>query len=383
MSTTVANPVSAPPAKKKSTFWTFHNVMLKLHLWLGLASALFLLILGITGAIIAFEPEADRWLHPSLWYVTPAEQMLPEAQLIDAVEQRFAPLRVRSVTLPRTRDLAHVMIISEAGKPVTDIRAAQRVWVNPYNAAILGERTGMPRSLQILAAIHQFHLHMAMGDVGTLVLSIASAILAAETILGLFVWWKLKRATISFRGSWFRVCFDAHSALGIYSALFVLMIAFTGCLIGFEFAEPMIFKLTHSRPYLTQRPPKSTPGTGTVSVDQAVTIARQALPEAIAVTTIQLPSTPTAAFIIGLRVPEETSEATHSNVWVDQYSGEVLRKQNFATDSSGYRAIRFNRSLHTGDVWGVTGHAIMGLTSLLLVVMVVTGVIIWWKKLAV
>ncbi|HZQ92335.1 MAG TPA: PepSY-associated TM helix domain-containing protein, partial [Terriglobales bacterium] len=212
---------------------------------------------------------------------------------------------------------------------------------------------------------------------------IASAVLAAETLLGLIVWWRLKRASINFRGSWFRICFDAHSALGIYSAIFVLLVALTGCVIGFEFVEPLIFKLTHSQPYLTQRPPKSTPGPGLVTVDQAIAIARRALPAATAVTTIQLPATPTASYVIGLRVPEETSEATHSSVWVDQYSGAVLRTQNFLTDSLGYRVIRFNRSLHTGDVWGVTGHALMGLTSLLLVIMVVTGTIIWWKKLAV
>ncbi len=385
MSTTVAHNLPAgPPRSAKSSFWTFHNVALKLHLWLGLASALFLLVLGLTGAIIAFEPEADRWLHPGLWYVKPAGQTLPEAQLVHNVEQRFAPAKVRTVMLPRYPGLAQVMLLGDPGRTgAPDLREGRRVFVNPYDGSVLGERTGMPRSQRVLAAIHQLHLHMAMGETGTLILSIASAVLAAETLLGLIVWWRLKRASINFRGSWFRICFDAHSALGIYSAIFVLLVALTGCVIGFEFVEPLIFKLTHSQPYLTQRPPKSTPGPGLVTVDQAIAIARRALPAATAVTTIQLPATPTASYVIGLRVPEETSEATHSSVWVDQYSGAVLRTQNFLTDSLGYRVIRFNRSLHTGDVWGVTGHALMGLTSLLLVIMVVTGTIIWWKKLAV
>jgi uncharacterized iron-regulated membrane protein len=45
--------------------------------------------------------------------------------------------------------------------------------------------------------------------------------------------------------------------------------------------------------------------------------------------------------------------------------------------------IRFNRSIHTGDIWGLTGHIIMSLTSVVLLIMVATGVVIWWKKLAV
>ena len=36
----------------------------------------------------------------------------------------------------------------------------------------------------------------------------------------------------------------------------------------------------------------------------------------------------------------------------------------------------------TGDVLGTPTHILMSLSSLLLVVMAVTGVVIWWKKLA-
>jgi uncharacterized iron-regulated membrane protein len=83
-----------------------------------------------------------------------------------------------------------------------------------------------------------------------------------------------------------------------------------------------------------------------------------------------------------LRVPEETSGSAHSSVVVDQFSGKPLAVHNFLTDSQGYRWIRFNRSIHTGDIGGLAGHIIMSLSSLLLVVMVLTGVVIWLKKLA-
>jgi uncharacterized iron-regulated membrane protein len=84
-----------------------------------------------------------------------------------------------------------------------------------------------------------------------------------------------------------------------------------------------------------------------------------------------------------LRVPEETSGSAHSSITVDQYSGAVLEVHNFLTDSKGYRWIRFNRSIHTGDIGGLAGHIVMSLSSLLLAAMVITGFVIWWKKLAV
>ena len=96
-----------------------------------------------------------------------------------------------------------------------------------------------------------------------------------------------------------------------------------------------------------------------------------------------LPLGPKALFVIVMRVPEETSGSAHSTVAVDQYSGNVLQVHDFLTDSLGYRWIRFNRSIHTGDIWGLPGHIIASVSSLLLVAMVITGLVIWWKKLAV
>ena len=84
-----------------------------------------------------------------------------------------------------------------------------------------------------------------------------------------------------------------------------------------------------------------------------------------------------------MRVPEETSETVHSIVTIDQYSGKVLRVSDYMKDSLGYRVIRFNRSIHTGDVFGFPSHIFLSFLSLLLVAMVITGLVIWWKKLAV
>lgn len=95
-----------------------------------------------------------------------------------------------------------------------------------------------------------------------------------------------------------------------------------------------------------------------------------------------LPLNSTGSFVVVMRVPEETSGSPHSDVTVDRYTGRILQVHDFMTESLGYRWIRFNRSIHTGDIGGLPGHIIVSLSSLLLVVMVATGVVIWWKKLA-
>jgi uncharacterized iron-regulated membrane protein len=42
-----------------------------------------------------------------------------------------------------------------------------------------------------------------------------------------------------------------------------------------------------------------------------------------------------------------------------------------------------NRAIHTGDIFGLPSRIILSVSSLMLVVMVITGMVIWWKKLAV
>ena len=55
---------------------TAHPILLRIHLWLGIAAAPFLVILGLTGSVIAFENDIDHWLHPALYYVQARPQVL-------------------------------------------------------------------------------------------------------------------------------------------------------------------------------------------------------------------------------------------------------------------------------------------------------------------
>jgi uncharacterized iron-regulated membrane protein len=357
------------------------NVLLKVHLYLGLAAAIFLVILGLTGAIMAFEGDIDHWIHPGLWYVKIGPRALPEADLIRAAEARFAPARVAAVFIFRQPNLVRLM-------QMTDRTV---VYVNPYNGSIQGRTTGSNRTQRTLGMIHQIHLRLtsdtrsSFAPAGKKIISIAGLVLVVLAPTGFTLWFRARRASIHFGGSWFRMCFDAHHAIGIYSALFLFIAAVTGVLIGFDSGEEAIYAMTRSRPPdFRTRPPQSTPQAGAtpIDADRAIEIARGVMPDAT-VAAIQLPLAPKAAYNLQMRVPEETSETVHSTVTIDQFSGQVLKVRDFKTDSQGYRVIRFNRSIHTGDVLGTPTHILVSLSSLLLVAMVVTGIVIWWKRLAV
>jgi len=75
---------------------TARYVVLKVHLYLGLVAALFLLILSATGTVMAFEHDIERWLNPKLWVVTVGQRQLPEDELIGIAQRTFSPARRRS-----------------------------------------------------------------------------------------------------------------------------------------------------------------------------------------------------------------------------------------------------------------------------------------------
>src|SRR5205807_1492757 len=99
------------------------KIVLKTHLYLGLAAAIFLVILGLTGSVMAFEGDIDRWLHPGIWYVKTGPRTLPEQELIRIARERFAPARVLAAHVFREPDVAQVMQMSDGA----------RVFISPYD----------------------------------------------------------------------------------------------------------------------------------------------------------------------------------------------------------------------------------------------------------
>jgi uncharacterized iron-regulated membrane protein len=271
------------------------------------------------------------------------------------------------------------------------------VYLNPYDGRVLGSKVGLTNSDRALGYIHQIHLRLVpnprdvpeLAEIGKIVVSWVGVILLLMVPTGVILWWRGKRLTVKFKVMnfkipWHRVFHDSHQAIGIYAALFLTISSLTGILIGFGFGEKFFYAITRSAPPPRPQPLPSTPvqGARPIMSDQVLDIARQAMPDATPSVMVR-PLRATGSYTVLMRVPEETSEAVHSAVTIDQYSGKVLSVRNYKTESTGYRWIRFNRSIHTGDIFGLASHIVVSLSSLALVAMVITGLVIWWKKLAV
>src|SRR5436190_5143319 len=384
---------------------TMRTIILKVHLYLGLFAATFLVILGVTGSIIAFEEDTELWLHHQLHYVSPAGKELSEGEIIEKVSRAVAPAEVVFAQGFQQPDRTHILLTIERKSSDSQMESGGNwrnwvargggraaVFVNPYDASIVGRYTDVPQNQKILAKIHQFHMRLApdprswapFSNFTRQIVDYSGLALCLLVPTGVILWWRTKRARIRWDTTWFRTCFDIHHAVGIYAAFFLFVAAVTSVVISFESVNHAIYSVTGSAHAWHSGGPGSAPshGAAPTTVDKAIEIARDQIPEA-AFDGIALPRTPGQSFVVLMRVPEEVTPAVHSSVVIDQFSGKPLQVLNFKKDDLAYRIMRLNRAIHTGDVFGVPSRFVASASSLLLVVMTITGLVIWWKKLAV
>jgi uncharacterized iron-regulated membrane protein len=343
------------------------KLLFNLHLYGALGVGIFVVIIGVTGSIMAFEEDIDRLLNPKLFHVAAEGRQVPVAGLLQAAAKAYPGQRVAMMRLPqRPSDPASFTA-----------RGQKQVFLNPYTGAVLGERS----SKTWLSTLHMLHLRLLMGERGATVVAGVTAVLLFLVMSGIYLWWPYKRFTVKWGATASRINFDLHNAAGIYSALFLLALGPTGIVIHFgDDFEKYLHKSAGTQKIGKNIPSVVQPGVKPITPDQAIESALAELPGATA-HMISLPPNPKASYLVWMHFPEDLTPGGRSWVNVDQYSGKAVGFQNSRTVAMATRAITVNRAIHTGDIFGYPTKILVCLSGLMLIVQAITGYSMWWKKL--
>jgi uncharacterized iron-regulated membrane protein len=340
------------------------KLVLNLHLYTALIMGVFIVILGVTGSIMAFEDQIDHVTHPHLFFVTPQARPLALAELATAATRRFPGEEALFFGMSASPNLSYYVAFDSGN-----------VYVDPYTGEVLGVRNGPTW----LSYVHQFHLRLSAGDVGKKFVAWVGVVTLFLLLSGLYLWWPLKRATIKWDAAPKRLWFDVHSAVGIFSLVFLLLLTVTGIVIGFEsVSTPFFFIITHSEPLRTSVRATARPGVVRLTPDQAVDAARAAVPGATPIA-VNVPG-PTGVYRVALRYPEDLTPGGRSRVFVDPYGGAILQAESSRRTAAGTRMVNANRAIHTGDIYGLPSKAVMSIASLMAALQVFSGVMLWWKR---
>jgi uncharacterized iron-regulated membrane protein len=342
------------------------KLILNIHLYLALAAGIFVTILGITGSIMAFEDDLDRLFNRKLFYSEPRGQQLSPAAILESLQKTYPGQRFNMLRLPN----------GPSDSYGTQMRGGQ-IFIDSYTGDIHGIRTGT----SVLQTIHQLHLRLLMGKTGDMIVSSVGAIILFLVISGAYLWWPLKRMTVKPGAQARRFSFDLHNSVGIYSAVFLIILSITGMAIGFDDTlVPWLYKVTNSSPPKRNVPSALQPGATPITADDAIRTASAALPGA-APLMVLVPPPGKASYSVAMHFPEDLTPGGRSWVIVDQFSGKASYVENSRNPPAATGFVIQNRAIHTGDIFGYFSKTVMSLTSLMLVVQVITGYYMWWKKL--
>ena len=349
------------------------RVLFHIHLYTGLVVGLLLSLTGLTGSLLVFSHEIDAWLYPQLLHsrpVAPGQVIIPPDQVLQAIREQEPKATVQFLAPPRKPD----------GVYQAYLKGGRRAQVDPYSGALLGVRspTGHP-----VGFLFDLHTKLLSGDNGEQVVGVGGLLLLLLGVTGVYLWWPKKGLreglTVQWQGSWKRVNWDLHRVGGVLVVVFLSLIALTGAtLVWSQPVTDCTYRITNTppRPKLASRP---RPGKEPLPLADLDSRADAVLPGA-QTTRITLAAKPTATVVIRKKFPRELHPNGMSSVYLDQYSGQVLRVENALQAPAGPRLLNLRYPLHIGQFGGPVMRAVYVLVGLTPAFLFVTGCLMWWNR---
>ncbi|HQQ74659.1 MAG TPA: PepSY-associated TM helix domain-containing protein, partial [Pseudomonadales bacterium] len=146
------------------------QLLVLLHRWFGLFTAVFLFISGLTGAIISWDHELDEWLNPALFNSdTPGERQPPLvlANQLEAIDPR---LQISFLPLHHEEGHALTVFVDRLIEPTTGRlydTGFNQLGLNPVAGAVQDSREWGVISLSrenLLPFLYKLHYSMHIPD---------------------------------------------------------------------------------------------------------------------------------------------------------------------------------------------------------------------------
>jgi uncharacterized iron-regulated membrane protein len=350
----------------------FRKLILQLHLWIGIAAALFLFLAGASGTLLVFQNDLDRALNPRLSRVTASPTTLSLTELKSALERQYPGGVVSSFTLSDAPEIAYVASVQLPASDGVDLA------VDQYTGQVLG----VWDDNRFVRRVLDFHTGLLAGTAGSAFVAWCSVILLFLAASGLFLWWRNKIFGIDFRTSGPKFQFDLHSTIGVISFAFLLAFALTGIIVHWDStARAWAAAMSHLPPVVTD-PKSDSPAADAKPMEaaQLLVLAQAAMPGAHA-SRIDFANSPIAAVLVTMKFPEDHTPAGRTRIYLDAYSGKVLSlTSSRAIPAAISYVTRLNREIHTGDIGGWPTRMVAAVSSLSLPVLAISGPLLWWQR---
>ncbi|HEX2120359.1 MAG TPA: PepSY-associated TM helix domain-containing protein [Thermoanaerobaculia bacterium] len=366
---------------RQTLFW--------LHLAAGVTAGLVILLMSVTGVLLAFERQivafADRDFRAT------------------AAEAAGAPLplsRVLAAAVAAAPDgrPSNVVVRSDRFAPVAVSFGRERtLFVNPYSGAVLGEGgRGVRAFFEANKSLHRWLAMKGEGrERGKAITGAANLAFLFIVLSGLVIWIPRRRTRTGFRNAMlFRRGlrgrardFNWHHVLGIWAFLPLVAIVFSAVVISYPWASRLVYRAFGSTPPEQQQPSTGRGGgkLDLAGLDRLSTVARNEagrVAPAWQSLSVRLPLSANAPVAFALDEGNGGRPDKRSQLMIDARTARVVEHKTYAQQESGQQARSWLRWIHTGEAGGILGQFVAMLASAAAVVLVYTGLALALRRFA-
>lgn len=387
--------MSPPGQALYATIWRW-------HFYAGLFVIPFVLLLAVTGAAYLFKPQVERWEERAFQNLPVAGAVTPQAQ-VDAALTAFPGARLNSYRLPERKGDAAMIHLA-----MPDGRSTRDVFVSPQGK-VLGS---IAPDTRIMEWDKRIHGQLLLGKQGSWLVELAASWAIVLVLSGLYLWWPRGRGLagvvwLRLKGGRRIFWRDLHVVTGFWISGLVLVLLVTGLpwasLWGsaFKAARTEIgwvkgeqdWTLGGEAPsaggndhaghdHATMMLPMPAPAAVKVGLDQIVARAkRENLAFPVLVTPPGAPGMFGAPGAMAWTVRSDAqNRPLRATITYDVTTGRETSREAFADGHVIDRVVGYGIAWHEGQLFGWTNQLIGLLTAIGLIVMAVSGFILWRRR---
>jgi len=420
-----------------------------LHRYTGLAMAGFLIIVGLTGSLLAFNSELEHAITPQLYAVDTGGARLAAAALIARAEALVPTAEVNYLSLGDAESVLASMSprIDAATGKAYELGFDQLI-LNPYTGQELGRRTWGAISegmINLMPFVYKLHFNLALGEIGMWALGITALVWTLDCFVGFYLtlparrkkqglsvrpepfdlaqeslveggtvkpimvrqahherfnytlsnnsfWQRWKPAwLIKWQGSKFRINFDLHRAGGLW--LWMMLLIFAWSSVSMNLWDTVYTKTTQlvfdfHAPW-TDLPKLDKPlEQPAIGWPQALNIAEALMAKTAAEQgfSVEQPiaiwlNREQGVYVYNVRSSRDIQDKQgNTRIFFDANTGEQRLQLLPSGQYNGNTITNWLTALHMANVFGMPYRIFVCVLGLAIIMLSVTGVIIWLRK---
>ncbi|MBG6223132.1 MULTISPECIES: sulfite reductase flavoprotein subunit alpha [unclassified Janthinobacterium] len=366
-------PLATAPRQKR-WHWSWRQLWFQLHWFIGITAGTVLVIIGISGAILAFNDELLDVMNPGVRHV-PVETRTPltPAQLTSIAATEHGQ-RIASITMYAQAGAAPRLLFA----PKDGQRRGASIYLHPYTGVTQPALTGA-QFFEWMESLHRWLL--LPRDPGRQVAGALALCLLGLALSGLYLRWP--RRALDWR-TWLTfdpalkgrsLLWNLHAVAGTWCLLVYVALTLTGIYWSYDVVRDNIDAWAGKPPRVSQAPgKKGAPKEQSPAVD--IGLAWSVFQQHAAgwtLASVRLPTRAGEAVQFTWLASDAPHERARSRLSIAPADGSVTENAPYSQQALGARLVNIIYPLHMGTYFGLTGRIIVTLASLGLPLFAITG----------